>query len=137
MKTIRPLNSLSLFLALAVLAAGHANGGRFQRPANPRGALDPRGAYDPRGRYDPRGVADPRGVTDPRGVADPRGRYDPRNPARYMYTLPGAYARRVYAGTTYYLCGGTYYYCYYINGRPVYVQCAIVNGVPVIPPRPY
>lgn len=125
MKTIPISLSLATSAAVFLVFTSLAEAGRRQRPANPRGAYDPRGARDPRGAY------------DPRGVADPRGRYDPRNPAGYMYTLPTGYVPRVYGGATYYFCAGNYYYVYYINGRAVYVRCSIVNGVPVIPPRPY
>jgi hypothetical protein len=113
------------------------------RPANPRGVADPRGLRDPRGIADPRGVADPRGLRDPRGVADPRGAFDPRgpfdprNPAAYMYTLPAAAATRVFAGVTYYVLSGIYYYPYYINGQVVYVKAVVHSVTPTVPPRPY
>ena len=54
-----------------------------------------------------------------------------------MYGLPVGYTLRVYSGVNYYHCSGTYYYVYIINGQVVYVRCTMVNGVPVIPPRPY
>jgi hypothetical protein len=54
-----------------------------------------------------------------------------------MYGLPGGYTRRAYAGVTYYYCSGIPYYAYYINGQTVYVKTTVVNGVPVVPPRPY
>jgi hypothetical protein len=54
-----------------------------------------------------------------------------------MYGLPGGYVVRVYGGVNYYYCGTTYYYAYYIDGQTVYVKTTVVNGVPVIPPRPY
>ena len=130
-------STLLLALLLATAATTESIAAPRHRPANPRGIADPRGVFDPRGIADPRGVLDPRGIADPRGVFDPRGPFDPRNPARYMYGLPGGYARRVYAGTTYYVCGGTYYYAYLINGQTVYVRCTVINGVPGIPPRPF
>ncbi len=144
-----------IFLLSLTLATTDAFTAPRHRPANPRGVADPRGALDPRGVADPRGIADPRGVRDPRGIADPRGvldprgiadprgvfdprgPFDPRNPHRYMYGLPAGYAMRTYAGVRYYYCGGTYYYVYIINGQTVYVRTTIVNGVPVVPPRPY
>ena len=54
-----------------------------------------------------------------------------------MYGLPGGYAVRPFRGVNFYYCSGTYYYVYIINGQVVYVRCTMVNGVPVIPPRPY
>lgn len=54
-----------------------------------------------------------------------------------MYGLPSGYVVRVYGGVTYYYCGTTYYYPYYIDGEIVYVKTTVVNGVPVIPARPY
>lgn len=145
----------ALALALAVLPWADSFAGPRHRPGNPRGVADPRGVLDPRGVADPRGIADPRGVMDPRGVADPRGvldprgvadprgvfdprgPFDPRNPHRYMYRLPAAYTMHVFGGVRYYNCSGTYYYTYIINGQTTYVKCAVVNGVPVVPPRPY
>ena len=91
----------------------------------------------PRNRpANPRGVADPRGIAAPRGVFDPRGPFDPRNPHRYMYGLPGGYIVRPFIGVNYHYCSGTYYYPYYINGQTVYTKTTVVNGVPVVPPRP-
>lgn len=54
-----------------------------------------------------------------------------------MYGLPTGYARRFLGGVNYYYCGTTYYYPYIISGQTVYTRCVIVNGVPVVPARPY
>ena len=157
MKTMyfSPLRSASLALALTLVAQTALTAAPRHRPANPRGIADPRGALDPRGPLDPRGIADPRGPLDPRGIADPRGvldprgpldprgvfdprgPFDPRNPARYMYGLPAGYRMVTYGAARYYVCSGIYYYAYVINGQTVYVQTTVVNGVPVVPPRPY
>lgn len=138
-----PLKVATLSLALTLVAQSTLYAAPRHRPANPRGVADPRGVLDPRGPLDPRGIADPRGVLDPRGIADPRGvfdprgPFDPRNPARYMYGLPAGYRMVTYGAARYYVCSGIYYYAYVINGQTVYVQTTVVNGVPVVPPRPY
>lgn len=54
-----------------------------------------------------------------------------------MYGLPSGYVVRAYSGVNFYLCSGTYYYIYIINGQNVYVRCTVVGGVPVIPARPF
>ncbi|MDA0576705.1 MAG: hypothetical protein O3B24_01240 [Verrucomicrobia bacterium] len=107
------------------------------RAANPRAVQ-----YNPRGVADPRGLADPRGVYDTRGVADARVAYDHgvpeiRTATHYLYALPGYTTIQVYSGVTYYYSNNTYYYVYYINGRAVYVEAPVVDGVPTVPPQPY
>lgn len=121
MKLTTKSNILPLLIAalFTVTMALNSYAGPRHRPANPRGVLDPRG------------------IADPRGVFDPRGPFDPRNPARYMYGLPGGYALRTFGAAQYYYCSGTYYYPYIINGQTVYVKTTVVNGVPVVPPKPY
>lgn len=81
--------------------------------------------------------ANPRGVLDPRGVFDPRGPFDPRNPHRYMYGLPGGHVVRTFGAVKFYYCSGTYYYPYTIKGQTVYTKTTVVNGRPVVPPKPY
>ncbi len=85
------------------------------------------------------GVGRP-GVGAP-GAAGPgapgRGVAGPGAPGRYVHTLPANYTARTFAGRNYYYWNNCYYYAYYNDGPPLYVEAPVVNGEPTVPLRPY